>query len=175
MTSLKRSLMLLSVLLPMMMVTPTESQAQWQCLICIEFQEPVVGGMRWLHFFDMDSGWACELWGGEMCRACGGTSTCHEGTTDDGDLDIDIGRCHRVRCGATAMADVGAEVSRLVSRLDSGGAPTLALKTALDPRLKYDADRNTVTLSDCDSSVVGRWYLPLDGAIARSYFAVATE
>jgi len=152
----------------------SESEAQLQCLLCHQIQVRSGGKWVWVHWFSMNSGEDCAADPGEMCRMCGGSSTCHTGQMDDdGNPDVGIGQCHSTGCAPLAMRTLSAEVSRLAYRMDARTGPMLALKIASDPRLSYDERQNTVALRACEGTVVRQWHLDLP--FARPPHLMVTE
>lgn len=162
--ALRTSVLAFVLALGAAMIWPAQSEAQLQCLLCHQMQVETERGFVWIHWFDLDSGSACEQWPDtEMCRACGGDSECHD---ENEESDAILGRCHQSCTPVFALRDLDRAVTVLAAQLDSQTGPILAGRVAEEESLVYDAMANAVELVSCEG-VVKRWAL---GESARSYF-----
>ncbi len=164
---------LLAVLVAVLAV-PAKSKGQSQCLLCVQAQlnmEEDPNGppdWQWLHMFDPETGPACDMDPHEMCRVCGGDG----GSPCDGEDPIMPGKCPTEPCAPRfVLLEIGASITRLVSRLDDQTAPIMARTIALEPRLIYDDDLHAVKLTQCDATVVGTWFL--DGSVRSHWLSQA--
>ena len=163
--ALKTSMAAVVLAIGIAMIWPAQAEAQLQCAHCHQSQINYGDGPIWIHWFDLDST-MCDEWpDAEMCRACGGSSECHDQNPEDD--DVLLGKCHQPCAPAFVLRDLDRAVTVLAANVDSQTGPILAGRVAEETSLVYDASGNAVELIGCEG-VLKRWTL---AESARSYFA----